>query len=118
MTTPHPAPSTPSPTEGRILIPVGPRELLYGLLFLASGGVVGGGVSAVTRPDLPPDVKVSVDAARSAAEDVRTNLSEIKTTLEVMKTQASNDRDGVGNLRSRMDRAETQIQELQRKAPR
>lgn len=118
MTTPHPAPSTPEPPAGKFPIWVGPRELLYGLMFIASGGIVGGVGNAVSKPELPADVKVSVDAARSAAEDVRTNLSEIKTTLEVMKTQASNDRDGVGNLRSRMDRAENQIQELQRKAPR
>lgn len=115
----HPAPpSTPDPNAGKFPVWVGPRELLYGVFFLAGGGVVGGGVSAVTRPDLPPDVKMSVDAAKNAADDVKRSLDEIKLSLTRLEGKTSGSEKDLDKLEKRVDRAEAQIQELQRKAPR
>ena len=117
MSQPAPPHST-SPSEGRILVPVGPKELLYGLMFLASGGIVGGVGSAVAKPELPADVKVSVDAAKNAADDVKRSLDEIKLSLTRLEGNGTTLGRNVDKLEKRVDRAEAQIQELQRKAPR
>lgn len=118
MTTPAASHSTPDPNAGKFPVWVGPRELLYGLMFIASGGIVGGVGTAVTKPELPPDVKQSVDAAKGAADDVKKSLDEIKLSLTRLEGNGTTLGRDVDKLEKRVDKAENAIQELQRKAPR